>query len=148
MFCLVYSSIAQPTVDNGVIRDILDTSRKFNSKKKITGCLLFYRGEFIQYLEGKQLAVLELFDRIKDDPRHKKVKLLSHGEIEEREFSGWNMAYEDFMGENDHLQFLKLLVDSYVEDPKKSMDPNPTSKYFWRTARRLLISQSSTKRYK
>lgn len=148
MFCLVYRSIAQPIVDAGAIRAILETARDFNKKNQITGCLLYYQGEFIQYLEGKQVVVLELFDRIKADNRHRKVSLLSHGEIEDREFSDWSMAYEDFLGDNDHLQFLKLLVDSYVENPKKSMDPNPTSKYFWRTARRLLAQQNSANRFK
>ncbi len=146
MFSLVYCSKAKPDTDASVIRSILETARNFNSKNDISGCLLYYQGEFIQYLEGKQIEILQLYDRIKADPRHREVTLLSHGEIQAREFGDWSMAFEDFTGDNDQLQFLRLLIESFVEDPVKSMEPNPSSKYFWRTAKRLLTNHKP-KRY-
>ena len=143
MYSLVYRSVAEPFVDTRIIREILETARNFNKKNDITGCLLFYHGEFIQYLEGRQTTVLKLFDSIKADKRHRNVQLLSYATIKEREFADWSMAYEDFLGDNDQLQFIKLLLSSYVENPKNAMDPNPSSVFFWRAARRLLKSKSS-----
>lgn len=119
---------------------MLVQARKANKKNDITGCLLFYGSEFVQYLEGKQTAVLRLFDNIQSDDRHHDVELISHSHIKTREFDKWTMAYEDFFGDNDELQFLKLLVSSYFESPSDAVEPNPTSVYFWRTAKRLFAN--------
>ncbi|MEK6154107.1 BLUF domain-containing protein [Flavobacteriaceae bacterium 3-367] len=143
MFCLVYKSIADPIFEPVQIQEMLEKARVFNETQGITGCLLHYDGVFIQYLEGNQLKVLTLFDKINKDPRHKDLILLSHGYIEKREFKKWEMAFENFMGENDQLQFLRLLVGSYIQDADNAMDPNPTSKFFWRTAKRLLGTKHS-----
>lgn len=121
---------------------MLDKSREYNQKNKITGCLLYYHGEFVQYIEGNQVKVLRLFDKIKMDSRHSKIELLLHGHIDEREFKEWHMAYEDFTRDSDDLQFLKLLISSFIDSPDDAMDPNPTSTYFWKTAKRLLNATS------
>ena len=143
MFSLVYRSVASPVFDRLQILDMLEKAREFNQENKITGCLLCYRGEFIQYLEGNQIEVLNLFDKIQKDDRHSKINILSHGDIQGREFKQWHMAYEDFTRDNDDLQFLKLLTSSFVDSNSKTLDPNPTSTYFWRTAKRLLNVYSS-----
>lgn len=143
MFSLVYRSVANPVFDRVQIQDMLEKARQFNHENKITGCLLHYHGEFIQYLEGSQIKVLNLFDKIQKDKRHSKVEILSHGYIEDREFKQWHMAYEDFARDNDDLQFLRLLTSSFVDSDSKTLDPNPTSAYFWRTAKRLLNAYSS-----
>ena len=144
MFCLVYKSIASEAFGKAQIQDMLEKARAFNRSNNITGCLLYYKGEFLQYLEGNQVKVLALFDRIQRDDRHHDIELISHGQIEHREFKKWDMAYEDFYGDNDTLQFLKLLVSSFLEPAEKTLDPNPTSKYFWKTAKRLLSAKTTS----
>ena len=120
MFCLVYSSTASPAFGKSQIHDMLEKARAHNRKENITGCLLYYKGEFLQYLEGNQIKVLQLFDIIKSDARHDSIELISHGHVETRQFEKWEMAYEDFLGDNDTLQFLKLLVSSYFDDSEKN----------------------------
>ncbi|MEM1336983.1 MAG: BLUF domain-containing protein [Bacteroidota bacterium] len=143
MFCLVYTSTASPDFDREKIQLMLEKARVFNNSQGITGCLLSYKGEFLQYLEGNQVKVLALFDKIQKDRRHSDIELISHGTIRSREFTKWDMAYEDFHGDNDTLQFLKLLVSSYLTPSEKALDPNPTSEYFWRTAKRLLAMKAT-----
>ena len=143
MFCLVYKSQSNPLLGYDQINEMLEKARKFNKQNKITGCLLYYESTFLQYLEGNQIDVLKLFDRIKFDNRHSEVNILSHSHIGERKFKSWDMAYEDFMGENDHLQFLKMLVSSYREQPIGPINPDPSSMYFWNTAKRLLEGNES-----
>ncbi|MEM8927133.1 MAG: BLUF domain-containing protein [Bacteroidota bacterium] len=145
MFCLVYRSTASPAFGKAQIQGMLEKARTNNQGNTITGCLLYYKGEFLQYLEGNQVKVLQLFDKIISDSRHHTIELISHDHIETRQFKKWEMAYEDFLGDNDALQFLKLLVSSYFDGSEKPMDPNPTSKYFWRTAKRLLMANTSGK---
>ncbi|TAI46659.1 BLUF domain-containing protein [Flagellimonas allohymeniacidonis] len=148
MFCLVYRSTASPSFKKSQITEMLEKARVLNQERDITGCLLYYHGEFLQYLEGNQIKVLSLFDRIKTDPRHTNVEVLSNAEIKKREFHKWEMAYEDFLGDSNELQFLKLLTSSYIETPDEGMEPNPTSLFFWRTAKRLLHAKTSSSLYR
>ena len=143
MFCLVYKSESNPLFGYAQINEMLERARDFNKKNEITGCLLYYEGTFLQYLEGNQIVVLKLFDRIQADKRHSGISILCHNHIDERKFKSWDMAYEDLMGENDHLQFLKLLVSSYITEPIGAMEPNPSSMHFWNTAKRLLEGKES-----
>lgn len=141
MFCLVYKSVANPNFGVSQIHEMLEKARKFNAKHNITGCLLFYNGHFIQYIEGNHLKVLELFDRIQNDSRHSNLELLAHENIEVREFDDWTMAFENLWGENSYLQYLKLIVSSFIEDPEPSLNPSPTSRKFWGATKLLLESK-------
>lgn len=141
MFNLVYESTANSVFEQSQVQDMLEHARDFNSRNKITGCLLYYHGAFLQYLEGDQSTVLKLFERIKEDDRHSQVILLSSSHIYSREFDTWSMAYENFLGANHQLEYLKLLISSYMEVPKTAISPNPTSKRFWTTAKKLLNFQ-------
>ncbi len=143
MYCIVYRSKAKPSFSQIEILEMLKKARINNERLGITGCLLFYKGKFIQYLEGNQVKVLELFDKIKADKRHEKVELISYGERPYREFDHWDMAYEDFFGENDKIEFLRLVVQSYFEDPSKSSGPNPDSLPFWKEVSNLLDASSA-----
>lgn len=138
MFCLVYRSVALPTFNKIQLFEMLHKARLNNSRDGITGCLLFYEGEFIQYLEGNQLKVLNLYDKITTDARHEKIKLLAHGEREFREFNNWEMAYEDFYGDNDQINYLRLLIHSFKENEDSSLQPDPSANAFWKAVRENL----------
>lgn len=142
MHALVYQSKAKPVVDLNEIQEMLVKARKYNQKHGITGYLLFYKGDFIQYLEGKKKPVLSLFRKIQEDNRHEFVTLLSFEKIKRREFEAWEMGYEDFNAANNQLQYLKLLVDTFMVDDNNVMVPNPTSGKFWHAAKLLFASES------
>ena len=143
MFCLVYRSVSKTSFKQSDVEKMLSKARMANNKLGITGCLLYYSGEFIQYLEGNQIKVLELFDRIKKDKRHTDVELISYGERDEREFEQWEMAYENFHGENDQVTYLKLLVSSFIDSPEKISNLHPASLPFWETVSKLLKTNSA-----
>jgi hypothetical protein len=138
MCCLVYQSLASPYLHQGEIEALLEKSRTFNALHAITGCLLFTQGVFLQYLEGNQLHVLSLFDRIKEDKRHSQVRLLTHGNVEKREFRDWGMAYENLYGDNALINYLKLVVNTFLQEPDNKVSPNPTSLKFWENVSALL----------
>ena len=115
MFSLVYRSVAKPEFHLELIQEMLAKAKENNNKLGITGCLLYHQGEFIQYLEGNQYRVLTLFDKIKADPRHTRIELLGYEEREGRAFASWDMAYENFYGENAQIIHLKLMVREYLE---------------------------------
>ena len=142
MFCLIYRSVAKPSFKQSEIQKMLKKARLFNHQHGITGCLLYHNGEFIQYLEGNQIKVLELFDKIKKDKRHTDIEMISFAERESREFDKWEMAYEDFFGDNDQIVYLKLLVSTYFDSPDELTRLHPASLPFWETVNKLLNKYS------
>ncbi len=142
MFCLIYRSVASSSFGRQDILEMLDKARIKNKNLGITGCLLFYEGEFIQYLEGNQIKVLELYDQIKKDKRHHNIELITYARREGREFETWEMAYEDFLGDNDQITYLRLLIGTYFEDAEGTSSPHPASMPFWRTVYKLLNTKS------
>ena len=143
MFSLVYRSVAKPDFNLDKIQEMLGKAKENNHRLGITGCLLYHEGEFIQYLEGNQFRVLTLFDKIKADSRHMQVDLLSYGEREGRAFGSWNMAYENFYGENVHIAHLRLMVGEFLNHNKVTADANPSKAIFWQNVRTLLDARLS-----
>lgn len=145
MFCVIYRSIADATIEQSNILDLLEQAKDFNRANDITGCLLYYNHEFVQYLEGDRAIVTALFEKIKRDRRHKKVQLLFSGHIYSREFEDWTMAYENFIGSKNRLEYLKLLVSSYFDQVNIHKHLNPTTKKFWVVVKKLLSTQAVEK---
>jgi hypothetical protein len=91
MIQIVYISTARG--DTHVERGhILLTSRRNNQRDGITGLLYDDGVRFLQVLEGEMAQVDAAYARIKSDPRHRAVVVLSRRQIEAREFGDWAMA--------------------------------------------------------
>jgi hypothetical protein len=91
MIQIVYISTARG--DTHVERGhILLTSRRNNERDGITGLLYDDGVRFLQVLEGEMEQVDAAFARIKVDPRHRAVVVLSRRAIDVREFGDWAMA--------------------------------------------------------
>lgn len=102
LYQLVYSSVRTARCTDDEIQNILESCKRNNPSKDITGVLLHSENNFIQYLEGDK-DIIKLYDQIKGDPRHKNVVMLSYGPIRERAFPSWHMGYKS-MTRND-IQF-------------------------------------------
>jgi hypothetical protein len=99
MIQLCYISTARPHVSWDSVDEILAVSRRNNARDRVTGLLLFNGKRFLQLLEGAPPLVESAYARISKDARHYAVVKLSERRIEEREFGGWDMAFERFAGE-------------------------------------------------
>jgi hypothetical protein len=64
------------------LKAILKSSVKHNNLNGITGMLLYYRGGFMQVLEGGQCEVMETYTRIYNDKRDHQVTNLTTTEVE------------------------------------------------------------------
>jgi hypothetical protein len=89
---LVYVSSRKSTCSDQEIEKILSACQKNNPHVEATGVLLYSKDKFIQYLEGDSKQLLALFDKIKQDPRHEQVRMISYGPIQEKAFPSWHMA--------------------------------------------------------
>lgn len=93
MLQLVYVSSVSPNAANADPAAILAVSRANNQADTITGLLYSDGARFLQALEGPADKVEATFARIKADPRHRALVVLSRREIEAREFGDWAMAH-------------------------------------------------------
>jgi hypothetical protein len=78
-------------------KDILEQSIKNNGQNQISGILMEYENNFIQYLEGDAIAVYSLFKRIEKDERHTDIWLVDYSPITERAFSEWGMGFKKLL---------------------------------------------------
>ena len=106
LYTICYKSFANQITDEQVL-EIVQWSRTYNAKHKITGILLYIGDSFMQVLEGEKEPVLDLYKKIANDPRHSGVKKLVEGPIIERAFPNWSMGYKAFTAED--LEDLKKI---------------------------------------
>lgn len=120
---LVYLSSASAAYSKTDLIDILTTSRRNNTKVNVTGLLLYHDGNIIQFLEGEQEVVQELYNRIASDRRHKGVLPLLTRKIKSRDFGSWSMGFKNVTEEEkDKLDGFTDLMNSL--SPHSVADPS------------------------
>ncbi|MDF1748999.1 MAG: BLUF domain-containing protein [Alphaproteobacteria bacterium] len=109
---LVYFSRSLTGPSDEDISAILETSRHRNKQEGVTGLLLHLQGVFAQVLEGPPKTISAVLDRIKRDPRHNQLTILTDETVSHSVFTDWSMAYVD----TDVSNLLKIAGLSGVED--------------------------------
>lgn len=110
MFYVIYVSSAVRLMNDEALLSLLQQSRKKNAELGITGMLLYKQGNFMQLLEGEEKVVLELFDTIKKDSRHKDLITIITDDIADRSFEDWSMGFHNmdktgaFPNYNDYIE--------------------------------------------
>jgi hypothetical protein len=138
MFELIYRSIANDKINSDDILNILNTSREFNLKHNITGCLLFHKNEFVQILEGEKQDVEKLYAKVEKDGRHTNVALIAKNEKDERAFHNWAMAYHEITEEN-YSEISKILfIDNFLTLSEIAERPTHAVKLFWFISKLIL----------
>ena len=122
MYRLIYLSTSKNLNDSD-LTNLLVKSQKSNRLNNISGILLHKNGEFIQVLEGEKKAVLDLFDIIEKDNRHKNVIAFDKKEIDERYFSGYFMAFDQqhFEKSNDFEALRDFNHDKIIKSDKDAV---------------------------
>lgn len=126
MFYLIYVSSASHLMSEDELLSLLQEARERNQELNVTGMLLYQDGTFMQILEGDKQTVLDLYDAIKMDDRHKGVITMLTADIQEGNFQDWSMgfcnmdktseydSYNDYIKENLTLKsFHKDTQDAY-----------------------------------
>ena len=137
VYQLTYRSKAIQEITPNNIYEIVKVANEFNPSLAITGCLIFYNGYFIQILEGEQVAVEELYNKIKKDKRHTFTNILSKGWAPKRIFENWNMAYMN-LADLSLGNKKGLVLKAQTELQNISTKTNFTTKVFWYNINELL----------
>ena len=103
LYRLVYTSFRKSSCTKKEIEKILEACKRNNPSRGVTGILLHSSNRFIQYIEGSKENVEDLYELIKDDPRHTSINKRSFESIEKRLFPSWEMGYRDV--ENGQITF-------------------------------------------
>lgn len=98
VYQLIYTSSGTAALDDFALREIAHSSSYRNQELGITGLLMFHEGSIMQILEGDQMSVQSLYNKLKRDIRHTGCIILSERMGEEREFSNWFMGYKNISG--------------------------------------------------
>ena len=104
---LIYSSASTRPMQDSDLVELLEHSRQNNAQSGITGMLLYENGSFFQVLEGEPDAVDQLFERIRQDPRHTKTVIIIREPIAKRAFGDWTMGFAN-LGAEDFDQIVGL----------------------------------------
>lgn len=133
-FYLIYTSKAYDRMSNTALEELLQKSRECNKKQHITGMLLYIcrevtglqEGRFIQVLEGKEEIIRLVFQKIKTDPRHYDIEVLSEMPIAQRNFKDWTMGFErlDENASSKLPDFFNLTSDYFDKQKKHAFNPS------------------------
>ena len=129
---LCYVSTAVRMMSRDELTDILQTSRRKNVQRNISGMLVYKDMSFLQVLEGEAGDVDELYETISADPRHHRLSQLFRIPITRREFGEWAMGF--YHPQTDELEF----VDGYSEFMNSGLIPRAM---FWEQSRARGILQ-------
>ena len=93
VFYLIYTSkITLPaSFHQSTFYDICEQASRNNPKFGIGGFLCFKCGYFLQYIEGEESAINNLFSTLLSDKRHKSIEKVSEGFKDNALFAKWEM---------------------------------------------------------
>lgn len=101
---ILYRSTESPDLSAGDLLELIQNAKASNAKRRITGLLLHGQmtylpnvpGGFVQWIEGEDAEVRDLFETIQKDERHTNVEALAEGTVQSlagthRLFPFWSM---------------------------------------------------------
>ncbi len=125
MFYLIYVSTPVTPMEDDALLSLLEECRETNHRLGITGMLLYKNGDFMQMLEGDKQVVMELYDAIRKDERHKDVITIMTGDIRKRNFESWSMGFcnmDKSADVPDYDEYIRgnLLFRSFQDDAHRA----------------------------
>jgi len=124
LYYLVYVSSATQLYSRADLDDILTTSHANNSRRSITGALLYKEGNLMQVLEGEERSVKDLYETIARDPRHKGAILVLQGPEETRQFGDWTMAFRDLSTSGPRSSGYSDFLNTRLSSAEFTADPS------------------------
>ena len=89
---IVYISEAAHPFTPKDLHSLAWNAHQNNAIISVTGLLIYSAGNFLQCIEGRLGPLSDLYDRIKRDPRHRKIHRVSYQACETRIFTNWSMG--------------------------------------------------------
>ncbi|NNF19768.1 MAG: BLUF domain-containing protein [Flavobacteriaceae bacterium] len=114
MHAVIYISKADSFISKAKIKEMLLKSKSYNKNHEITGCIIYYKQQFLQLIEGSEDDVRDLYKKIQQDNRHTQVTTLHDDHCGGRLFPNWSMAFYEFE-EDDSAVHTRLQLDKIMD---------------------------------
>jgi hypothetical protein len=120
LYCLLYISRMKEEYNKEDIEYMLNLFREKNKENGISGLMLYYEGNIIQYIEGNKKDVYILYNNIKNDIRHYNITKVIDESVIKRNFVNWQMGFKELsQDESSHVRFIDFTLDKLKFDNKK-----------------------------
>lgn len=120
IFHCLYLSRAVRTYRYDEVHRLLETSRNNNASSSLTGILIYKNNYFVQWIEGGQQSVMDLYLKIEKDDRHVDPIILHQWHHETRVFPDWSMGFSHLSvisGPDGETINSSLVPDQWPPDP-------------------------------
>lgn len=105
------------------LKQIETVAKRRNLAMGVSGVLFYFDGKFLQFIEGEETALRQLYAQIAADPRHTGIECLIDQPVEDPSFSGWNMdTFNLSHMENVSVEVVRGVVDAYKANFKMKAD--------------------------
>ena len=94
MFHICYTSYV-PDMSRDDFYAIVERAHTRNTELRIGGEISFCDSTIVQIIEGKEISVIELFQRIRVDRQHQDVTLVASLAVRDRNFETFGMCVSD-----------------------------------------------------
>lgn len=114
-YSVIYRSKAEPSFKLSDVKKMLYTAKMKNAEHNVTGCLLYYKNEFLQLIEGEEETIKRLYANILFDRRHYDIRTILEQPSETTLWSDWAMAFYDMSNNRKgKVNHNRLLMDGYL----------------------------------
>ena len=118
---LVYFSTAADRQDAIVVAGIVVTSRENNLRNGVTGLLVAGGHRYLQVIEGSSGAIGDLVKSLRRDDRHVGMTVLIDRTVDERNFTGWSMAFREEPRLDQFSTFGELVAEMRRNLPERKL---------------------------
>lgn len=105
LYTICYISKAAPELNEQGIEELFNYTSQANNKNGVSGILLHSLGNFFQVLEGNEKHLLQLFEKIKEDPRHAEMYEVYNKRTHHPVFENYKSTF-DIVKNSDDLKTL------------------------------------------
>ena len=128
LYSLVYVSSATKPFSVDELRTLLERTRANNTRRSVSGMLLYKDGNFMQALEGEEATVKAVYATIAQDPRHTGAIMLLSGPIEARAFAEWSMGFRDLRADTAGVEGYSAFLNTPLTSAEFLAEPSRAQK--------------------
>ncbi len=129
LYSICYVSTSSQDLNSSELKQLFEFCAIKNITKNISGILLHNSGNFLQYFEGDEVKIKELYySKIKKDNRHKNIITVFEKKIDNLYFTGYKAGFTSVIEENQtaslrsYLNLLNYLDSTEMEALSKTVN--------------------------
>jgi len=104
-FAISYVSTANKDLNQDEVAELLNQTEIRNNSEGVNGLLIYSSGNFFEVIEGEETKIKDLFENIKEDPRHRNIMMVFEKEIDKPLFDD---KKANFISENTKHRQMKV----------------------------------------